>query len=235
MELQQKETRAMSRSRMMIAVLALVAAGLFAQSAVKRGYVNMETVFNEYYKTTNENVNFETQRRQMNATFAVMRNEYRASLEEYRKAKEEAENELLSNDKREAAKGRIQVLEGRLTQKQEEMQQFRERSLGQLQQRQQQVTEALLKELFDQLRKFADAKGYGEILEVSGRTMSRTPAVLVYPPEMDITAALVKQVNAGHEKEKQEASAKLEELRRKAEAELKAAEAELRKARQGAK
>ena len=154
----------MSRSRMAIAMLALVAAGLFAQSAVKRGYVNMETVFNEYYKTTNENVNFETQRRQMNATFAVMRNEYRASLEEYRKAKEEAENELLSNDKREAAKGRIQVLEGRLTQKQEEMQQFRERSLGQLQQRQQQVTEALLKELLDQLRKFADAKGYGEIL-----------------------------------------------------------------------
>ena len=154
----------MSRSRMAIAMLALVAAGLFAQSAVKRGYVNMETVFNEYYKTTNENVNFETQRRQMNATFAVMRNEYRASLEEYRKAKEEAENELLSNDKREAAKGRIQVLEGRLTQRQEEMQQFRERSLGQLQQRQQQVTEALLKELLDQLRKFADAKGYGEIL-----------------------------------------------------------------------
>ena len=225
----------MSRSWMVVAVLAMLAAALPAQMPVKRGYVNMETVFNEYYKTTNENVNFETQRRQMNATFAVMRNEYRGSLEEYRKAKEEAGNELLSNDKRDAAKNLMRVLEGRLTQKQEEMQQFRERSLGQLQQRQQQVTEALLKELLEQLRKFAAANGYVEVMEVSGRTMSRTPAVLVYPPEMDITAALVKQVNAGHEKEKQEATAKLEELRRKAEAEMKAAEAELRKAQQGAK
>jgi hypothetical protein len=46
--------------------------------------------------------------------------------------------------------------------------------------------------------------------------MSRVQVLLVYPKDKDITAEMVKIINAGHEKEKQEAQARLAAIRARA-------------------
>lgn len=187
-----------------------------AAGELKRGYVNMETLFNEYYKTINENITFENRQRTVTEGFQLLRSEMENTMKEFKKAESEAQNELLSAEARNAAGERARLLAERLQQKQTEIYKYREESLRDIQNRQQQVTDALVGELLEQVRKYAADKSYDEIVEVSGKTMSRVQVLLVYPKDKDITAEMVKIINAGHEKEKQEAQARLAAIRARA-------------------
>jgi outer membrane protein len=208
------------------ALTLLLTAGLLpVWGETKIGYVNMETVFNEYYKTVNENIGFESKRKSMIDGFALLRDEFEKSQEEYRKTRTDAENELLAPEKREEAKNKMTLLEQRLEQKQVELYKFRQQSMAQIESRQQAVMEELIKELRAQVDKFAKDNGYTIIFEVSGKNMNRMPTVLVYPHEDEITDQLVKIVNAGHEQEKAAADQKLKEVREKSAAAMKAAAA----------
>lgn len=195
---------------MMVLPMAMTAGEL------KRGYVNMETLFNEYYKTINENITFENRQRTVTEGFQLLRSEMENTMKEFKKAESEAQNELLSAEARNAAGERARLLAERLQQKQTEIYKYREESLRDIQNRQQQVTDALVGELLEQVRKYAADKSYDEIVEVSGKTMSRVQVLLVYPKDKDITAEMVKIINAGHEKEKQEAQARLAAIRARA-------------------
>ena len=184
-------------------------------AAERFAYVNMETVFNEYYKTVNENINIENLRKQYLDGFNLLKDEFQASLSEYQKVVADAENELLSEEVRENARSKAQLLESRLQQKQDEVMRYRQEGLGEIENRQQQIVEKLAEELLEQVRKYADAQGYTTVLEVSGKSLNRVPMVISYPKNQEITDAIVKLVNAGHEAEKTEATAKLTDLRNK--------------------
>lgn len=202
----------MSKRFLLILSLFVFAAALFAQE--KRGYVNMEILFNEYYKTINENINFEKQQRGAAEALEVLRKEYTNTLDELRKAKERSENPLLSQEDRTKAVETMRILEERLRQKVQEVQTFRDTKAREIGARQQNTTAALLNELVEQVKKYAAEKGYTEVVEVSGRSLNRVPMLLVYPKEHDFTQQLVKVVNAGHEKEYADSKARLEELRK---------------------
>lgn len=199
-----------------IAIVFLALCACVAVLAAERfAYVNMETVFNEYYKTVNENINVENLRKQYLDGFNLLKDEFQASLAEYQKAVADADNALLSDEVRENARNKAQLLENRLQQKQEEVMRYRQDSLGEIENRQMQIVEKLAEELVEQVRKYAEAQGYTTVLEVSGKSLNRVPLVLSYPKEQEITDAVVKLVNAGHEAEKIEAQAKLDDLRNK--------------------
>ena len=92
---------------------------------------------------------------------------------------------------------------------------YRQDGLGEIEERQQLIVEKLAQELTEQVRKYAEVQGYTTVLEVSGKSLNRVPMVIAYPKEQEITDAIVKLVNAGHEAEKAEAEAKLTDLRNK--------------------
>ncbi len=199
-----------------ISALCVILAGFpVAAKEGKTGYVHMESVFNAYYKTINENISFEAKRKTMIDGFALLREELKTTAGELQKAKEEVENELLAPEVRENARNRAMLYARRVEQKQEELYKFRQQEMGQIESRQQAVLAELIKELTAILDKYARDNGYAQVFEVSGRTMNQMPAVLVYPHEDDITEALIKLVNAGHEQEKAEAEAKLKSMREK--------------------
>ena len=198
-----------------ITVFVALCACVAVFSADRFAYVNMETVFNEYYKTVNENINIENLRKQYLDGFNLLKDEFQASLSEYQKVVADAENELLSEEVRENARSKGRLLENRLQQKQDEVMRYRQEGLGEIENRQQQIVEKLAEELLEQVRKYADAQGYTTVLEVSGKSLNRVPMVISYPKNQEITDAIVKLVNAGHEAEKTEATAKLTDLRNK--------------------
>ena len=202
--------------KMMFVLLALlVLPVMLSAEGLKRGYVNMDTLFNEYYKTVNENISFEQRQRTITEGFQLLRQEMENTMTEYKKAAGEANNELLSNEARNAAVERARLLEERLQQKQQEIMKYREESMREIQSRQQKVTDTLVEELLVMVRKYAADNNYDEIVEVSGRSLNRVQVLLVYPQKNEITAEIVKISNAGHEKEKAEAQAKLQALREK--------------------
>ena len=106
-------------------------------------------------------------------------------------------------------------------QKEEEIIRYQQQARSEIEERQQSATNRLLEELQAQLEKYAAEKGYEMVYEVSGRTLNRVRVLLVYPKDKEITEAMVKLVNAGHEAEKAEADGKLEKMRKAQEAKMK--------------
>ncbi|MCQ2402985.1 MAG: OmpH family outer membrane protein [Lentisphaeria bacterium] len=189
-------------------------ASLFAAETV--GFINMEKVFNDYYKTVTENIKFEETRQKFVTALTVLQGEFENTRQEYEKAISDAENDLLSDSARAEAAQKARVLEARLEQKHDETLEFRQNGMAEIEGNQQQATQLLIDDLQAQLTKYAAERGLEMVYETSGRTMNRVPVLLVYPKEKEITEAFIKQVNAGHEKEKAESQAKLEAMHKAA-------------------
>lgn len=197
--------------RITLLALLLSAASLLAQ---KVAYVNMETVFNGYYKTVSENIRFEEERQNFFTGMEVLQSEFDSTRKEFLDAVNKARNDLLGEDTQREAAQKAEALRARLEQKQEEIGRYQQQARSEISERQQKTTTRLLQELQTQLEKYAAEMGYEMVYEVSGRTLNQVPVLLVYPKDKEITEAMVKLVNAGHEKEKEEAEAKLEKMRK---------------------
>lgn len=193
--------------------LAFAAGSIFAETVA---YINMETVFNEYYKTINENIRFEETRQNFMTGFEVLRNEFENTRKEYSQAVADAQNDLLSDAAKATARQKAQALEERLAQKNDEIVQYRQRSMAEMDSNQQAATLNIVAELQTLVEKYAADNGIDLVYEISGRTMNRVPVLLVYPKDKEITDAFVKVCNAGHEKEKEESEAKLASLQKAA-------------------
>ena len=197
--------------RITLLALLLSAASLLAQ---KVAYVNMETVFNGYYKTVSENIRFEEERQNFFTGREVLQSEFDSTRKEFLDAVNKARNDLLGEDTQREAAQKAEALRARLEQKQEEIARYQQQARSEISERQQKTTTRLLQELQTQLEKYAAEMGYEMVYEVSGRTLNQVPVLLVYPKDKEITEAMVKLVNVGHEKEKEEAEAKLEKMRK---------------------
>lgn len=190
--------------------LIFASVSLFAQVTA---YINMETVFNEYYKTISENIKFEESHQQFVAGAALLRDEFENTRKDYLQALNDAQNDLLGDAARQAAVQRAQMLETRLGQKQEEIMHYRQEAMQEIEANQQRVTRAIVADLQEQLTKYAAEQNIELVYEVSGKTMNQVPVLMVYPKDKEITDAFVRVINAGHEAEKEEAKVRLEAAR----------------------
>lgn len=200
--------------RKILFIAAVFAVGSFFAETV--AYINMETVFNEYYKTVNENIRFEEIRQNFVTNFDVLRDEFENTRKEYAQAVADAQNDLLSDGAKATATQKARALQERLDQKNEEIIQYRQQAMAEIENNQQAATQAILEDLQALLTKYASDNGIDLVYEVSGKSLNRVPMLLVYPKDKEMTKAFIKVCNAGHEKEKEESKAKLESLQKAA-------------------
>ncbi len=186
------------------------------QAADKVAYLNMEKVFENYYKTVQENYQFELQKQDFEERHAVMRDEYQNSLKDAQRTESDMKNELLSQEAREDSRRKLGVLMERLQVKRDELMKFRQEGMQSLQNTRGAVEEGLIKDLTDQVQRYAKEKSFTHVYEVSGRSLNRVPVLLVYPKEQEITDDIITYINRGHESELQEARNKVEALKKKA-------------------
>ncbi|NLF94392.1 MAG: OmpH family outer membrane protein [Oligosphaeraceae bacterium] len=198
-----------------LVVLIALACTLSALAADKVAYLNMEKVFEGYYKTLQENYQFELQKQDFEDRLQLMQEEFQNSLKEAQKADADSKNELLSQSAREESKRKVGMMMERLQAKREELMKFRQEGYQKLQSTRGVTEEGLIKDLTDQVEKFAQDKGYTHVYEVSGRSLNRVPFLMVYPKDQEITEDVVLLINRGHEKELQESKEKTEALKKK--------------------
>ena len=198
------------------AVFFVFCALLAVNAADKVAYLNMEKVFENYYKTVQENYQFELQKQDFDERHGIMRDEYQNSLKEAQRTESDMKNELLSQEAREDSRRKLGVLMERLQVKRDELVKFRQEGMQSLQNTRAQVEDNLIKDLTDLVQRYATEKGYTHVYEVSGRSLNRVPVLLVYPKELEITDDVVSQINRGHESELQEARNKVEAMKKRA-------------------
>ena len=194
-------------------ILSLAASALAVVAADKVAYLNLEKVFNEYYRTYQENYQFEQQRISYQNRMRLMEEEYEETMRKAEAARDAAEDDLRSQQEKEDARRKFIGYMERIREKQAEIMQCRETDGQQLHARQANTIHALVEELTGKIREYAKANGYTHVYEVSGLTSAQAPTLLVYPEDQEITAAVTQFVNNGHEKELQEAKKQIEELK----------------------
>ncbi len=198
------------------AALAVAAAGMLAGTVcgADTAYVNMETLFEGYYKTVRANINFEQKKKDFEQRLDILREELRTMAGETRKLEEEAGNELLDQTARDEARSKMRLRLERLRAKEDEYNQFRRSGMADLNRSRLATEEELIKNLAEFVRAYCRNKGYRVVYDINGRSLNRMPVLLVYPEEEEITAELLTALNRGHEEELKEATAELEALRK---------------------
>jgi len=200
------------------ALVAALGLGLWVGSARAgdTAYVNMETLFEGYYKTVRANTGFEQKKKDFEARLAILREELTTMVSEARKLEEEAGSELLSQEARDDARAKLRLRVERLRAKEEEFGQFRRSGMADLNRARQVTEEELIKDLGEFVRTYCVGKGYRLVYDINGRSLNRMPVLLVYPKDEEITQEILAELNKGHEEELQQATAELEALRKAA-------------------
>ena len=197
-------------------LVAALACGLQLSAQDKTIYVNLETIFENFYKTINANIAFEDQKKDFEARLGLIREEMQNLEKQAQRYNEEVQNDLLPRETRETSQRSLQAAVDRLRAKKREYDQNQEEGLRNLQRIRMKREEDLVSDILSTINKYADEVGETHVIEVSGKTFNRVQVYLRYPKEKDVTQAILKLVNLGHEDELAAAKAKLDTIRAKA-------------------
>ncbi len=197
-------------------LVAALACGLQLSAQDKTIYVNLETIFENFYKTINANIAFEDQKKDFEARLGLIREEMQNLEKQAQRYNEEVQNDLLPRETRETSQRSLQAAVDRLRAKKREYDQNQEEGLRNLQRIRMKREEDLVSDILTTINKYADEAGATHVIEVSGKTFNRVQVYLRYPKEKDVTQAILKLVNLGHEDELAAAKAKLDTIRAKA-------------------
>jgi Skp family chaperone for outer membrane proteins len=197
-------------------LIAALTCGLQLSAQDKTIYVNLETIFENFYKTVNANIAFEDQKKDFEARLGLIREEMQNLDKQAQRYNEEVGNDLLPRETRETSQRSLQAIVERLRAKKREYDQNQEEGLRNLQRIRMKREEDLVNDILSTVNKYADEVGATHVIEVSGKTFNRVQVYLRYPKEKDVTQAILKLVNLGHEDELAAAKAKLDTIRAKA-------------------
>ncbi|MBQ9446744.1 MAG: OmpH family outer membrane protein [Victivallales bacterium] len=197
-------------------LIAALTCGLQLSAQDKTIYVNLETIFENFYKTVNANIAFEDQKKDFEARLGLIREEMQNLDKQAQRYNEEVGNDLLPRETRETSQRSLQAIVERLRAKKREYDQNQEEGLRNLQRIRMKREEDLVNDILGTINKYADEVGATHVIEVSGKTFNRVQVYLRYPKEKDVTQSILKLVNLGHEDELAAAKAKLESIRAKA-------------------
>ena len=196
-------------------LIAALACGLQLSAQEKTIYVNLETIFENFYKTVNANIAFEDQKKDFEARLGLIREEMQNLEKQAQRYNEEVKNDLLPRETRETSQRSLQAAVDRLRAKKREYDQNQEEGLRNLQRIRMKREEDLVNDILGTINKYADEVGATHVIEVSGKTFNRVQVYLRYPKEKEVTQAILKLVNLGHEDELAAAKAKLDTIRAK--------------------
>lgn len=194
-------------------LLMLVMSVMCVRGADVTLYVNLETLFDNYYKTLAANLSFEDRKQEVDDQLQLIRREIVALNEDAKKLDAEMRNDLLSQDAREAAGRKLQMAADRLRVKTREYDKTRQDLMQNLQKIRAQREEELVKDILAVVDTIADSKKATHVIEVSGKTLNRVCVYLRYPKELEITDEVLKRLNKGHEDELKTATEALEKKR----------------------
>ena len=197
-------------------LVAALACGLQLSAQDKTIYVNLETIFENFYKTINANIAFEDQKKDFEARLGLIREEMQNLEKQAQRYNEEVQNDLLPRETRETSQRSLQAAVDRLRAKKREYDQNQEEGLRNLQRIRMKREEDLVSDILSTINKYADEVGATHVIEVSGKTFNRVQVYLRYPKEKDVTQAILKLVNLGPEDALAAAKAKLDTIRAKA-------------------
>ncbi len=180
-----------------IAFLAILLAGgpTFAAEQ-KIATVEMNRIFENYYKTKLANVTLRDEASGLLKSRKDLVEDYQKAGDDYKKALEEANNQALSADEREKRKKETEGKLLKVNDLRQQLEQFEKSATSQLEERQRIATEKIVAEIRAVISNQAKARGITLVLDSGVVGPSKTGVVLYNSGDHDLTDSVLKEINA---------------------------------------
>ncbi len=160
-------------------------------------YVNLDRVFEEFYKTKLADGQLKEQADQYKQERTKMVDDFKKLQDDFKTAREEAQDTALSEDARNTRRSEAEEKLVELREMENKIRRFEESRRRQLDEQTKRVRTKLVDEIKETLAGMAREKGYTAVLDASGETLNGVTAVLFYDPKTEITDALITLLNKG--------------------------------------
>jgi outer membrane protein len=157
--------------------------------------VDLERLFNEYYKTKRADAQLRSQAEEFNKERQALIAEAETAQKDFTTLRDEAQNPALTEEARSAkraqAEEKLLAIRGQET----KIKQFEELRAKQLEEQSRRMRRGLVEEIRESVRTFAKAKSYDLVLDLSGNSMNGVETVLYASVPMDVTREVLEQIN----------------------------------------
>ena len=181
-----------------VVALASLCLGVTAQTQVQSGRivtVDLNKIFNEYYKTPVASSKLKDTAEQYNKEHDEMVASYRKQVDELNKLREEQDKTEYTQEVREQKKKAFQEKLAETQKTQRDIEEFRNSHRQILDQQTQRMRQGILKEISEIVSKEARDAGYAFVFDKSGNTFNGTPGIVYSQDSVEITDDIIKILN----------------------------------------
>ena len=179
-------------------VLLAVVTGLAlpARAEQKIAIIDLKKVFDDFYKTKIADAQIKEEASSLDKDRKALTDQAQKTIDEYKKALEDANNQAISLDEREKRKKAAESKLIEVNELEQQIKQFDRTARGNLEEKQTRAREKILKEIQGIVNTKAKAGGYALVLDSAAEAASRTFVVFYNNGQDDLTAAVIKDLNA---------------------------------------
>ena len=165
------------------------------------GCVNMQKLFQNYYKTVRYKKELGERGKELKAEGEEIKTEVRDLEKKQKQLRERMRNPGLSKSARADVQKKLKAKAKLYDKKRKEFQSFMSGKVQNLKEEYMKKRTEIVKEIRSVIRAYADEQDIDIVLDSSGMTSNLIPTVLHYPEEADMTETVLQKLNKGHEDE----------------------------------
>jgi outer membrane protein len=184
------------RTALALAAALGMAGGAHGQG-MKIGTVDLNKIFDVYYKTEQAKTTVNTLQTNYNNERKIKTDEFTKRRDEVVKLREEANNPALSADIKQQKNMLFQEKGKELVQMERELMEFDRQRRGDIQQQMLRMRNEIVKEITDTVQVIGKQQGFALVFDRTGQSMAAAP-LLVYANEaLDFSQPVIDKLNAG--------------------------------------
>jgi outer membrane protein len=168
-----------------------------APAQTKIGTVDLRKVFDGYWKTKQAQAALNTRKGELDQDDKTMRENLKKGSDEYQKLLEQANDQAISTEERDRRKQTSDAKYKQLLESKNALETFERQAQITLSDQGQRMRENILTEIKAAVAAQARSGGYTMVMDAAAETANATTAVVYTSGENDLTAAVLKQLNAG--------------------------------------
>jgi outer membrane protein len=165
-------------------------------ATVKIAVVNMEKIYNDYYKTQAKMSQFEKQKEVYKNYSISLRDELDKLKKKYENTIKESQNITLKDDIRKKKQDEAANLRDILGVKEKELIEYNRSKLRELTEKSRTVRETLIKEIKKTVKEVGILEGYHLVMDSSAKNINNIETIIYSSPYIDITDNVLKKLNA---------------------------------------
>jgi len=183
-----------------LAICATFALAAAANAQMKIGTVDLNKIFEGYYKTEQAKATVNTLQNNYNNDRKIKTDDYTKRRDEVVKLRDEANNPALSADIKQQKNLLLQEKGKELLALEREIMEFDRQRRGDIQQQMLRMRNEVVKEITDMVQAIAKQQGFSLVFDRTGQSMAAAPLLVFANEALDFSQVVVDQLNAGRPK-----------------------------------